>query len=107
MSISLSLGALLLGILTDRLRQRAVRPQAMLAYAALIFIAAQIALMFDLPFSWYMAWSAIAGIGAATVVSYSVVAEYYPTEILGQANAALNTFHIWVLSLFRPQSALW
>ena len=36
----------------------------------------------------------IAGVGAATVLSYSILAEYFPKEIAGQANAALNMFHI-------------
>lgn len=29
-----------------------------------------------------------------TVLSYSILAEYFPKEMAGQANAALNVFHI-------------
>ncbi len=41
-----------------------------------------------------MIWAVIAGTGAATFVSYSIIAEYFPKEISGQANSALNTLHI-------------
>jgi MFS family permease len=36
----------------------------------------------------------IAGVGAATVLSYSILGDYFPKEIAGQANAALNLLHI-------------
>jgi MFS family permease len=32
--------------------------------------------------------------GAGTVLSYSILAQYFPKEIAGRANAALNVFHI-------------
>ena len=48
----------------------------------------------DLPVPSLLIWPIIAGSGAATVVSYAIVAEYFPTEISGQANSALNTLHI-------------
>jgi MFS family permease len=32
--------------------------------------------------------------GAGTVLSYSILAQYFPKEIAGRANAALNLFHI-------------
>ena len=94
MAMLLSAGALLLGIVVDRLRRRGVRPQAILVATATLFILAQIALIFDVPLSPYIIWSIIAGVGAATVISYSIIAEYFPNEISGQANSALNTFHI-------------
>ena len=33
-------------------------------------------------------------VGAGTVISYAIMAEYFPTELAGRANAALNLFHI-------------
>ena len=42
----------------------------------------------------YASWAVIASVGAATVLSYSAVAEYFPKEVAGQANAALNVLHI-------------
>ena len=32
-------------------------------------------------------------VGAGTVLSYASVAEYFPKELTGRANAVLNTFH--------------
>jgi MFS family permease len=94
MAIALSFAALLLGLVADKLRQRGVRPQTLLAATACLFIAAQTALLLHLPVPAGLIWSIIAGTGAATVISYSILAEYFPKEIAGQANAALNTLHI-------------
>jgi len=35
----------------------------------------------------------IAGVGGATVLSYASLSDYFPREIAGQANAALNILH--------------
>ena len=94
MAISLSLGALLFGVVVDRLRRRGVRSQTILFYTASIFMTAQATLIFQSPIPSYLIWPIIGGTGAATVISYSVLSELFPTEISGQANSALNTFHI-------------
>jgi hypothetical protein len=36
----------------------------------------------------------VGSVGAATVLSFTILAEYFPSEIAGQANAALNILHI-------------
>jgi len=36
----------------------------------------------------------VAAIGAATVLSFPIPAEYFPKELAGRANGALNLFHI-------------
>ena len=36
----------------------------------------------------------MAAVGAGTVLSYAILAEYFPKELAGRANAALNLFHI-------------
>jgi MFS family permease len=94
MAIALSFAALLLGLIADRLRRHGVRPQSILAATAGLFIAMQIALILHLPVPSVVIWAVIAGTGAATVISYSILAEYFPKEISGQANSALNTLHI-------------
>jgi MFS family permease len=33
-------------------------------------------------------------VGAATVLSFTILADYFPSEITGQATAALNILHI-------------
>lgn len=94
MAIALSLGALVWGVAVDRLRRRGVGPRALLGLVATIFIAAQFALILRLPVPSNIPWIIIAATGAATVLSYAILAEYFPTELAGRANAALNLFHI-------------
>ncbi len=94
MAIALSLSALALGVMADRLRQFGIGPRALLGFVAAVFVVAQMALILRLPLPSFVPWSIIAAVGAATVLSYSVLAEYYPSEIAGRANAALNVFHI-------------
>ena len=94
MAVALSAGALLLGIMADRLRQRGVKVQTLLAIVAAVFIMAQLALMARFPLPPYFLWAVVAAVGAATVLSYSILADYFPKELVGRANAALNVFHI-------------
>lgn len=94
MAIALSLGALLWGVAVDRLRRHGVGPRALLGLVAMIFIAAQLALILRLPLPPYVPWIVVAAVGAGTVLSYAILAEYFPTELASRANAALNLFHI-------------
>jgi sugar phosphate permease len=94
MGIALSLAALLWGLAVDRLRRHGVGPQALLGLVATIFIAAQLALILRLPLPSYVPWIVVAAVGTGTVLSYAIMAEYFPTELAGRANAALNLFHI-------------
>ena len=94
MAIALSSGALVLGVTASRLRRRGVGPGTLLGYVAALFIVAQLALILRLPLPSLLPWIIIAGVGAATVPSYAVLAEYFPKELAGRANGALNVFHI-------------
>jgi MFS family permease len=94
MAIALSLGALFWGVAVDRLRRHSVRPRALLGLVSVIFIVAQLALILRLPLPSYVPWIVVAAVGAGTVLSYTILAEYFPTELAGRANAALNVFHI-------------
>jgi MFS family permease len=94
MAIALSLGALLLGVMSDRLLRRGVGPRALLGLVATVFIVAQLTLILRLPVPSYFPWTVIAAVGATTVLSYTILAEYFPKELAGRANAALNVFHI-------------
>ncbi|WFU79261.1 MFS transporter [Bradyrhizobium sp. CIAT3101] len=94
MAAALSLGALLLGVLADRLRRYGIGTEALLAVVGLVFIAVQLAIILRWPLSSYVLWAAVAAVGAATVLSYAILASYFPKELAGRANAALNVFHI-------------
>lgn len=94
MAIALCLGALLLGVMADRLRRHGVGPEALLGIVATVFIAAQFALILRWPLPSCILWAVVAAVGAATVLSYATLAEYFPKELAGRANGALNFFHI-------------
>jgi MFS family permease len=94
MGLALSAGALLFGVGADRLRRRGVRPQTLLGAAAVVFVIAQIGLITDWPLPSQLLWAVIGSVGGATVLSYATLAEYYPKDVAGQANAALNILHI-------------
>lgn len=113
MAIALSLGALLWGVAVDRLRRRGVGPRPLLGLAATIFILAQLALVLRLPLPSYVPWIVVAATGAGTVLSYAILADYFPAGLAGRANAALNLFHIggafvvqfmtgWVIQFWAP-----
>jgi type IV secretory pathway TrbF-like protein len=87
------IAALLLGAAADRLRRRGVAPQVLLRLVATAFIAAQLALILRLPVSSYLPWSIVAAAGSGPVLSYAILAEYFPKEMTGRANGALNVFH--------------
>jgi type IV secretory pathway TrbF-like protein/sugar phosphate permease len=93
MAVALSAGALLLGTTADRLRRHGVGPRTILAVVATLFIAAQLALILRLPLPSYLLWSVVAAVGASPVLSYSILAEFFPKEATGRANGALNVFH--------------
>ena len=94
MAIALSAGALLLGVTADRLSRRGVRPRVLFGLVATVFIVAQLALILRVPIPSYIPWAVVAAVGAGTVLSYAILAEYFPKELAGRANAALNLFHI-------------
>jgi type IV secretory pathway TrbF-like protein/predicted MFS family arabinose efflux permease len=94
MAVAVSVGALVLGTVADRLGRRGVGPQTLLAVVAATSIAAQVALIVRLPLPSVLPWSVVAIVGAGTVLSYAILAEYFPKELAGRANGALNVFHL-------------
>ena len=96
MAVALSLGAILLGVAADRLRRRGVGPEVLLGLVAAVFITTQFALILRLPLPSYLQWAVVAAVGAATVLSFAILAEYFQKQLAGRANGALNLFHIAV-----------
>lgn len=93
MAMAISTGALLLGIVAYRTRER-VAPGLLLAVVAAVSIAAQISLIMRWPVPSHLVWVVIAAAGASTVLSFSALTQHFPREIAGQANAALNAMHV-------------
>jgi hypothetical protein len=93
MAIGISLGALLLGTTADRLRKRGIATEALLAAVGGLFMLAELALVLRVPLPSIMPWSVVSVVGAATVLSYAIIADYFPLEIAARANGALNLVH--------------
>jgi MFS family permease len=94
MSVALALSAISFGVVTGYLRKRGVHARALLAIVLALFAAAELHLMLDASPATAVSWMIVAGCGAATVISYSALAELFPKEVSGIANAALNSLHI-------------
>lgn len=93
MAIGVSIGALLLGTLADRLRKRGIATEVLLAVFGALFMLAELAIVLRLPIPSILPWSIVSVMGAATVLSYAIIADYFPIEIAARANGALNLSH--------------
>jgi predicted MFS family arabinose efflux permease len=100
MAIGISVGALLLGVLADRLRKRGIATEALLAAFGALFILAEIAIILRVPLPSILPWSVVSVVGAGTVLSYAIIADYFPVEIAARANGALNLLHFgWAFAV--------
>jgi predicted MFS family arabinose efflux permease len=93
MAIGISLGALFLGTLAHRLRKRGVGTEVLLAVFGALFMVAELVLILRVPLPSILPWSVISVVGGATVLSYAIIADYFPIEIAARANGALNLLH--------------
>ena len=93
MALGISLGAILLGTMADRLRKRGVSTEMLLAMAGGVFLLAELALVLRVPLPSLLPWCVVSVMGAATVLSYAVIADYFPAELAARANGALNLLH--------------
>jgi MFS family permease len=100
MAIGISLGALLLGMLADRLRKRGVATEVLLAVFGALFMLAELTLVLRMPLPSIVPWSIVSVVGAATVLSYAIIADYFPIEIAARANGTLNLLHFgWAFAV--------
>jgi predicted MFS family arabinose efflux permease len=93
MALGISLGALLLGVMADRLRKRGITAEVLLAAMGGVFIVAEFALVLRVPIPSLLPWCAVSVMGAATVLSYAMIADYFPQGLAARANGALNLAH--------------
>ena len=94
MALALCAAALGLGLAADRLRRRGVAVQNLLVGAALLFITAQVALVLRWPLPSVLLWSIVAGMGAATVLSFARSPKNSRRKASAKANGALNVLHL-------------
>jgi hypothetical protein len=65
-----------------------------LAGTLTLSMAAQLALLAGAPVSSHLLFAIIAAAGAAPVLSFSILARYFPKEVAGRANAALGVLNM-------------
>jgi MFS family permease len=106
MALAVCLSALLLGALAGRLRRIGVKTEWVLASTLMASMAAQAALVLRCPFPSLLLWPVIAAAGAATVLSFTILGEYFPKEISGRANAALNLLHLGCAFILQSATGL-
>ncbi|MBX9590859.1 MAG: MFS transporter [Hyphomonadaceae bacterium] len=94
MAIAVSASGLLLGLAADRLRRHGIKTHQVLAATLGVSMLAQMVLVLGWAVPALLPWALIAAAGAATVLSYATLAEYFPKEASGRANAALNILHV-------------
>ena len=104
MALALGFGGLGLGWAADHWRRRGAAPETLLVGIAALSIPIQLGLVLDMPVPSYVSWSIVGVTSAATVLSYSILAGYFPKEISGQANGALNLLHVG--AAFAVQAAI-
>ncbi|WP_315806800.1 MULTISPECIES: MFS transporter [unclassified Bradyrhizobium] len=93
MSIVLSCGACFFGMVVHNIKRRGIGLETVLAMVAVLFIPAELALILRAPLPSILPWSVIAIVGTATVVSFAMIADYFPPQLAGRANGALNVLH--------------
>ena len=96
MALALSVASLAFGAVAGSLQRLGIGLETLLGSIFLLFLAAQLAAIIRLPIPVVLPWVIIAAIGSATVVSYAILATYFPRHSLGRANAALNLCHLLV-----------
>ena len=106
MAVAVCASALLLGIMADRLRRMGIKTEWVLASTLTLSMAAQAALVFRWPVPSFFVWAVIAAAGAATVLSFAILAQYFPKEMSGRANAALNLLHVGGAFLLQSATGL-
>jgi ParB/RepB/Spo0J family partition protein len=100
MAVGLSLGALLLGGLADRLRKSNIGTEVLLAGVGALFIVAQLALILRIHLPPLLPWLIVSISGASTVLSFAAVASYFPRELAARSNGALNLLHFgWAFTI--------
>ena len=93
MAVVLSFGALFVGAMADRLRKHNIRTETLLAGVGGLFAVAELALILRLPVPSLLPWSMVSIAGAATVLSFAAIADYFPKQFAARANGALNLLH--------------
>ena len=91
---SLTLGAGTIGFAANALRRRGIGTRSVLGAAAAAFALVQACLLSRGPAPDWLLWATMAAFSAVTVLSFSILADVFPPDLIGRANSALNVLHI-------------
>ncbi|HEY1245807.1 MAG TPA: MFS transporter, partial [Hyphomicrobiaceae bacterium] len=94
MAAVLAASALMLGALAERFRRLGLPTELFLAGTLALSMAAQLALLLGLPMPSVLLFAVIASGGASNVLSFAILARYFPKEVAGRANAALGVLNM-------------
>jgi hypothetical protein len=94
MAAVLSASALFLGALADRLRRAGISTELVPVGTPALSMVARFALLLGVPASSHLLFAIVATAGATTVLSFTILARYFPKEVLGCANAALSVLNM-------------
>lgn len=89
-AIAMILGYFASGALADRLIRRNIAPEKVAAAGMTLFLAGQIAMLFPMSGLAVAYWLAFGFFGAACILPYAVLAQHFPTGLVGRVNTALN-----------------
>jgi MFS family permease len=106
MAVAVCASALLLGAVAGRLRRLGIETELVLAATLMLSMAAQATLVFGCPLPPSLPWAIIAAAGAATVLSFAILSQYFPKALSGRANAALNLMHVGCAFLLQSATGL-
>jgi sugar phosphate permease len=106
MAAVLAASALLLGALAERLRRAGVSTGLFLAATLCLSMAAQLALLLGVPVSSRLLFALTAVASATPVLSFAILARYFPKEVAGRANAALGVLNMGAASGLQCLSGL-
>ncbi len=93
MALALSFGALLLGLLADLVRGRGSKMEQLFAIVGALFVVAELTLIVHPPWSSLLPWCVVSVVGSATALSYAIIGDYFPAELVARANGGLNVLH--------------
>ncbi|MGY3079283.1 CHASE2 domain-containing sensor protein [Bradyrhizobium sp. LM6.10] len=90
MATVLSLGALALGVLANRVRSRGRNMEVLFAAVAALFFGAEIVLILHPPWPSLLPWCVVSVAGSATALTYAIIGDYFPPQLVARANGGLN-----------------
>ncbi|MGY4281924.1 CHASE2 domain-containing sensor protein [Bradyrhizobium sp. LM2.7] len=91
MATVLSLGALALAVLANWVRSRGRNMEVLFAAVAALLIVAEIVLILHPPWPSLLPWCVVSVAGSATALTFAIIGNYFPPQLIARPNGGLNT----------------